>query len=245
MCYSEWLAYQLWEWGKEGHIAIVRHWTTPVSLRLIGIQMERLISHRRARELWDDGGVCACFRSGGVQMRQYFHNRKWVWKKELAEHRALISLWRNRVPGPNFGSHQGAIFSAYHSSFIMVWLPCRCYLACGRQTRHSWKPPQELLTCGTGLGDCVCLCVNALYRNGCSLPLFAQFVQCVCLCALLKCSPGHYKAVSLHLHMAVIFPLQFKKTAHGVTGLIITSLQDHKPCICNQKLSWLQALLVK
>lgn len=144
---SGWLiSCEPWEWEKD----ILPYFATEQLTVLIETDWDSDGAVHFTQEAVGPGGrteVCVCVPArvclcwGRVRMRQRFHKRRRVRKKELAEHRALISLWRYRVPGPNFGSHQGAIFSAYHSSFITVWLLCRCYLACGRQTSHNWKPP--------------------------------------------------------------------------------------------------------
>lgn len=106
-------------------------------------------------------------------MRQCFHNMR-AWTEELDVRCTLILLWRYNVPGPHSRTHRGAIFSAYHSSFIMAWLQHCCYLTCRQNTSQSPKLLEEFLTCSCWTGTIW----------GCSILVIYTWVLSVFMCTL-------------------------------------------------------------
>lgn len=130
---------------REGHIAIFRHWTAHWShWDWLGFRWNGSFHTGEEGRRGEDEDVCVCV-CVWVQMRQCFRNRKRVWKKELAEHRALISLWRYRVPGPNFGKPPRSNFQCLsqliHHGVIAVSLLSRLWAADEPQLKASIRIP--------------------------------------------------------------------------------------------------------
>lgn len=176
---------------RGGHIAIFLPVNTFTGLIETDLDLDGTVHFTGGRARW--GGVGG--ESARVSVRVLMCVRVWVegehkwdsvfttervWKHELDEHGAPISLWRYGVPRPNFGSRRGAIFSAYHSSFIMVWLLHRCYLARGQQMSHCWSLFQNSSPVALA-GRIVYVCLSsAVY--GCAPPNICTPLRSVFVC---------------------------------------------------------------